>query len=125
MKINYVNRQSFGTLKIEKKGLHRKEITDSLDAKRRKHLIEDISCDTFQVMTIEKDDTVHVYDMKSRFSKKIDGNNLLDNIREGIDLLMCVKQSSLFNRKRSESYCGGEVSAPTYPFGYSGGGWGY
>lgn len=123
MKINSWNRQSFGILKIEKKELQYGKLKDYLDAKRRTHLIEDISCDTFQEMTIKENDTVYVYDMHSNFFSKIDGNNLLDNVREGIDLLMSIKQS--YNRKKSECHLGGEVSAPTYPFGYSGGGWGY
>jgi len=123
MQINSIN-QSFGKLYIATKR-QRQEISEKLDSEHARYLFNNIKYDPFETMKITKAGSVYVYDYLSFDKpKKIEDKNadLISKVKKGIDMLRSAKCP---DHRSNRSYAGGEVAAPTFPFGYGGGGWGY
>ena len=117
-----VGKVSFGNLQISTKK-QTDEILSNLDSERKRYLLKDIKYDSFCALKVCENNNVFINELSFDAPQKVEGDNLLAKVQKAIDILWSTKYPN--HRTSGNSYYGGEVSAPTYPFGYSGGGWGY
>ena len=127
MQINSVNTQNFGNLYIAT-SKQRQEILDNLDSEQKRYLLKSIQYDSFQAMKVTENGDVYIHDLGFDKPKKIEGNNLVSKVKEGIELLWSKKYPDHrrgCHSTTNNSYAGGEVASPGYCCGYGGYGCGW